>query len=255
MVNRARTRRRPSSVYSVPVASPNATVASHQRTGLRTLVNARRKRPTSMIIPTNVTDMSSTSSRKSRRSSIASFSRLLDRMAPSSFDVLPRKVARSRRPGKTGVGSADLFEVWITGGGPYTPSSDRWRAEQMRASNPIDPFASSPDSKSFFIDFIESPPVTPRRESYISFSDSSTEIHTTFLSFLGRERPTSIQTMPLPSPRSSFHYHSTSHDKHDRSSILEEEESPSPTVDEIQVRDDAASIDWRQFHSDLLTDY
>lgn len=130
----------------------------------------------------------------------------------------------------------------------------RWLNEQTRPLSPIDPFASSPDSKSFFIDFSESPsPVTPKRESFLSFSDSSPESNASFLSFLGYERPTSIQTVPLPSRRSSFHYRHTSRDKYDSTWVLEEEPSPM-TVEDSETSDDPANVDWRQFHSDLMKD-
>jgi hypothetical protein len=47
-----------------------------------------------------------------------------------------------------------------------------------------------------------------------------------------------------------------SRDKYDRSWALEEEEtlSPSWSDDAEEMDDPAASIDWRQFHNDLLHD-
>jgi len=71
-----------------------------------------------------------------------------------------------------------------------------------------------------------------------------------------RERRQSIQSLPLPSQsrRSSFQYHPSSWDKYDRSWALEEEDTPSPMwIEDVQeTRDPAATIDWRQFHNDLL---
>jgi len=124
----------------------------------------------------------------------------------------------------------------------------------------IDPFDASPYSNSVFIDYVETPvsipppPQTQRPQSFLLLGEPT---KTTYLSFLMRRpRPTSIQSMPLPSHsrRSSFQYQPMSRDKYDRSWALEEEETLSPawSEDAEEMHDPAASIDWRQFHNDLL---
>lgn len=123
----------------------------------------------------------------------------------------------------------------------------------------IDPFDASPTSSSFFIDYIEAPILiptpSPRPESSILGESTKPFSH---LLFPRRERPRSVQTMPLPSQsrRSSFQYRTPTRDKYDRSWALEEEEMPSPVwIEDVEeAHDPAASIDWRQFHTDLLHD-
>ncbi|KAF7375615.1 hypothetical protein MSAN_00450300 [Mycena sanguinolenta] len=111
----------------------------------------------------------------------------------------------------------------------------------------------------FFIDYVESPILIPtpsqtqRRQSFLFLGEPTK----TSLGFtLRRPRPTSIQSMPLPSQsrRSSFQYHPMNRDKYDRSWALEEEETLSPawSEDAEELHDPAATIDWRQFHNDLL---
>lgn len=122
----------------------------------------------------------------------------------------------------------------------------------------IDPFDSSPNSSSFFIDYVETPVSMATPQQSFLFLGEPTK-STSYIGFpLRRERPTSIQSMPLPSQsrRSSFQYRPMSRDKYDRSWALEEEEtlSPSWSDDAEEMDDPAASIDWRQFHNDLLHD-
>ena len=102
---------------------------------------------------------------------------------------------------------------------------------------------------------------TPKGESFLSLtcsSNNSSQI------FTRRERPTSVHTMPLPSRsrRSSFHYRppatttitSPLAEKSDFFLILEEEPSlANEPILEDQEWDAPATIDWRQFHIDILT--
>lgn len=124
---------------------------------------------------------------------------------------------------------------------------------------PIDPFASSPDARSMFIDLSSdsSPSGTPKRESFLSLTGSSS--NRSSLIFSRRERPTSIHTMPLPSRsrRSSLQYRAPIQEKSDFFLILEEEPglAAEPILeDERDEWDAPAKIDWRQFHIDILTD-
>ncbi|KAG6826279.1 hypothetical protein H0H92_000460 [Tricholoma furcatifolium] len=180
------------------------------------------------------------------------------------------------------LNSTDVLEVWITAGGPFTPIS----YEDSIVFQPIDPFASSRDSKSFFSEWIETPTSSKRsskaqRESFLSFSGSSFD-----WSFLPlprhrrnrrRERPVSVQTVPSPSsPRHASPSHrrfSSTPDSfspsYKRSSYFVDpskgeswmpdkqpfEEDCSwqkPRPAEQQRADPIQSVDWRQFHLEVL---
>jgi len=250
-------RSKPSSGYSSPIIPSNTPPANALKSSGRYNVLrglSRRTRtsssPTSAFTPSELTTTST--SRHSRRTSIVDLpSRLLGRMMNSTDTwTLPDKATdRVRR-------SDDAAYI------PRNSSS----YEKIRPVSVIDPFDGSPHSTSFFIDYVETtmpisiptppPPQTqrPRPQSFLLLGEPKT----TYLSFpLRRPRPTSIQSMPLPSQsrRSSFQYRPTSRDKYDRSWALEEEETPSPAWSEDAEDDDpAATIDWRQFHNDLLHD-
>ncbi|GLB44768.1 hypothetical protein LshimejAT787_1801050 [Lyophyllum shimeji] len=162
-----------------------------------------------------------------------------------------------------GTSELEVTDVWITAGGPFTPASISWSCDETSLFQPIDPFASSPDSKSFFIDFTESPPPparSPERKSFLSLTEPSPDRSFLHLPMRRRrERPTSVQTMPLPSrsDRSSYVHRAPSSHRSSYSWTLEEEESrpatPEPRVEEVEERSDPAqNIDWRQFHVELL---
>jgi len=187
--------------------------------------------------------------KQQRRSSIVALpSRLLGRMmnSPDTWSLPDNAVRRSE----------DAL---------YTPRSSS-SYEKIRPD--IDPFDASPNSKSFFIDFdyVETPP-TPvsrapppraqRAQSFLLLGEPTKTASFINLPARRRARPTSIQSMPLPRPsqsrRSSLQYAPMSRDKYDRSWALEEEETFSPAwSDAEELHDPAATIDWRQFHNDLL---
>ncbi|KAK7017355.1 hypothetical protein R3P38DRAFT_3399618 [Favolaschia claudopus] len=191
----------------------------------------------------------------SRRSSIVELpSRLFGRMM--SPDT-PDKAQRS--------------EDALSDSYPIPPSSH----EKIRPDI-IDPFGASPSSKSFFLDHdvettkaIINPisrltPLRPKSQRPHSFlhlgeSPTKTKPRPTYLSFaLRRPRPISVQSMPLPSQsrRSSFQFRAPSRDQYDDSSwALDEEELEAEwSTGAENPHDPAASIDWRQFHNDLLHD-
>ncbi|KAJ7239390.1 hypothetical protein B0H12DRAFT_80903 [Mycena haematopus] len=234
----------PSSGYSSPVVPPpslNALKSSGRYNVLRGL--SRRTRafssPTSPFTPLDTT----ISARKQRRTSIVDLpSRLLGRMMNSTdtWSLPDKDHDRVRR-------SEDSAH------GPGNSSS----YEKIRPV--IDPFDASPYSTSVFMDYIETPISIPRPsqtqrpQSFLLLGEPT---KTSFGFNLYRPRPTSIQSMPLPSQsrRSSLQYHPMTRDKHDLSWALEEEETLSPawSEDAEELHDPAASIDWRQFHNDLL---
>ncbi|PPQ69287.1 hypothetical protein CVT26_001604 [Gymnopilus dilepis] len=224
----------------------------------------RKRRPTSMMVSSSTTPtmprQNSRERSKGRRSSFISFSsRLFDRIVPtSSWDDSSSTSRRSSRSSGFFRSSEDSSkgEVWISAGGPSAPNG-------RSLPKPIDPFSSSPNASSMFIDLSSSDGTpsrsgTPKRESFLSLTGSSrSSLHFT----TRRERPTSIHTMPLPSRsrRSSLQYplgRNPSHEKSDFFLILEEE--PSATNETILEDHDEwdapAKIDWRQFHIDILTD-
>ncbi|KAJ6489062.1 hypothetical protein C8R45DRAFT_929755 [Mycena sanguinolenta] len=222
-------------------APPNVLKSSGRYNVLRGLSKRARtlSSPTSAVTPVDM----KISTRKQRRTSIIDIpSRLLGRMMNTTDTrSLPDQAHdRIRR-------SEDSA---------YDPSNS---SSYEKIPPVIDPFDASPSSNSFFIDYVESPILIPtpsqtqRRQSFLFLGEPTK----TSLGFtLRRPRPTSIQSMPLPSQsrRSSFQYHPINRDKYDRSWALEEEETLSPawSEDSEELHDPAASIDWRQFHNDLL---
>ncbi|KAJ4466272.1 hypothetical protein J3R30DRAFT_2283329 [Lentinula aciculospora] len=132
-------------------------------------------------------------------------------------------------------------------------------------SNEIDPFNSSPEAKSFFIDLSDSSsltsPSSPRRPRYQSFMSFSGSSLSSLTSFTRRERPTSIHSLSAVDPISwtstrtkhplsrSPSNHPSNFDKADFS--FQEESSVSESPYEIDDRN-LANIDWREFHIQLL---
>ncbi|KDR78552.1 hypothetical protein GALMADRAFT_243971 [Galerina marginata CBS 339.88] len=245
------TRRSTSSRNSLETIPTNAWFSSSRERRTRT-------RPASMIVHTSVTSSTREKS-QGRRSSFVSFSsRLFDRILSTSTAGDKNSPISSRRSSKSSQffgsrSSGDSApEVWISAGGPSAPNGSALHQS-------IDPFTSSPDARSMFIDLSSdesSPSGTPKRESFLSLTGSSSN-RSSFI-FARRERPTSIHTMPLPSRsrRSSLQYCPPSLEKTDFFLILEEEPSlaTEPIPEDHDEWDAPAKIDWRQFHIDILTD-
>lgn len=125
------------------------------------------------------------------------------------------------------------------------------------ALDTIDPFAASRDSKSFFIDLAgrrSHSPVAPqrstRRNSFLSLTSSKD--HPLF-SFL-RVASSSSSSSPSESRRKHGRVSSETSDRPNW--ILEEEEEPCSRPESVCTEDyelnDPATIDWRQFHIDVL---
>ncbi|KAK0193329.1 hypothetical protein F5146DRAFT_1134007 [Armillaria mellea] len=201
--------------------------------------------------------------KRRRRSSVAEFSsRLFDRITtnPSTGERrsidLSTKIHRRRSLRKQAAVPDDSDVVWITApeSRPVEPTTYSFNSDEI-SFHSLDPFTAAPNARSIYIEI--NPPIsTPKRESFLSFSGSSRSGSTRSLAYPRRERPTSIQTMPLPStqsPRSSFYCNR-------RSTIvefpwvLEEEESWIGDDDELLDENDPARIDWRQFHVEVLQD-
>lgn len=134
----------------------------------------------------------------------------------------------------------------------------------------MDPFASSPESKSFFIDLSsdERSSIDVKRDSFLSMNTNSNSSPSSIslIHYPRRERRLSSATMSLSarsrSRRSSFYCRGQSQEKYeswnpDEDSIVDfltfTSECSSILEDDGETRDDAAQIDWRQFHIDLLT--
>ncbi|KAH9481911.1 hypothetical protein JR316_0006441 [Psilocybe cubensis] len=267
-------------------------------------ITHRRPRPTSMFVSNTSSTPSETREKSSRgrRSSFVTFSsRLFERITSVYGDENSTISSSSRRSSKSfrffGSDHESVPDsgMWISTGGPHTPSAPNGRYVRHSLSlplpvaipctvvttpnksdshtflclslppyssalhQPIDPFTSSPDARSMFIDLSSdsSPSGTPKRESFLSLTGSSS--NRSSLIFSRRERPTSIHTMPLPSRsrRSSLQYRAPSQEKSDFFLILEEEPglAAEPILeDERDDWDAPAKIDWRQFHIDILTD-
>ncbi|KAF8193321.1 hypothetical protein BJ912DRAFT_1021592 [Pholiota molesta] len=240
---------------------------------ISTASSSRRARPTSMIVqPTAPKTRGSKRHDSSRRSSFVTFSsRLFDRMTFSYADENSANMfsSSSQRSDSTSARSrlSRFFtstddsdelhpDVWITTGGPHTPSAPNGSAALHLQS--IDPFTSSPDARSMFIDLSSdsSPIGTPKRESFLSLTNSrSSSARSSLLFGTRRERPTSTHTAPLPSRSRQGVAPLNGPEKYDFAWITEELEEPS-TVEPIvedQEWDAPAKIDWHQFHIDILT--
>ncbi|KAK0204365.1 hypothetical protein DFS33DRAFT_649510 [Desarmillaria ectypa] len=204
--------------------------------------------------------------KRRRRSSVAEFSsRLFDRTTtnPSTGERrsmdLSAKIPRRKSLRKQSVVPDNSDVVWITAPEPRLTESTRTHSGSYNSDeisfHSLDPFTAGPNARSIYIEI--SPPITtPKRESFLSFSGSSRSGSVHSLAFPRRERPTSIQTMPLPStqsPRSSF-YSSRRNTIVEFPWVLEEEESWIGDDDELLDEDDPARIDWRQFHVEVLQD-
>ncbi|KAJ7149843.1 hypothetical protein C8R43DRAFT_500895 [Mycena crocata] len=227
----------------VPSTPPSALKSTGPYNVLRNL--ARRSRTFSSPLSSPLTPSehtTTTSTRKQRRSSIINLpSRLLERMTQS--------IDARTLPDQTRDRSPKLDE-------------EPRNSTGYEKNRPIvDPFDASPTSTSFFIDFDTPvsipPPRSQRPQSFLLLGETARS--PSYIRFpRRRERPSSVQSMPLPSRahsrRSSYQYRPPSRDKYDRSWALEEEETPSPTwIEDVEERHDpAANIDWRQFHNDLL---
>jgi len=246
---------RPYSVSSFPRVS-DATCATEDPPQSLHGRAQRRARPTSMIM--SKSNQSCENSRGRRSSIIAFSSRLFDRMKHASADENAnvsagrRRSKRSSRPLEDS--NSQVPQDWITTGGPFTPSSPNGRPDEYVPQN-TDPYTSSPDSKSFFVDLSDSS--SSKRESFLSLSGSSPD--RSLLHVSRRERPASIQTMPVlsRSRRSSLQYRPISQDKPNFFWTLEEEHpilAAEPLVEDHEDRDDPARFDWRQFHVDLISD-
>ncbi|KAK0470316.1 uncharacterized protein EV420DRAFT_1634747 [Desarmillaria tabescens] len=199
--------------------------------------------------------------KRRRRSSVVEFSsRLFDRITtnPStgerrsmdlSAKIPRRKSLRKQAP----VVPDDSDVVWITAPAPSpleptrTHSSGSCDSDEI-SFHSLDPFTAVPNARSIYIEI--SP---PKRESFLSFSGSSRSGSVHSLAFPRRERPTSIQTIPTQSPRSSFYSNRRSTNV-EFPWVLEEEESWIGDDDELLDEDAPARIDWRQFHVEVLQD-
>src|SRR6201999_2439088 len=116
-----------------------------------------------------------------------------------------------------------------------------------------------------FIDLPDFPPPPPviKRESFLSFTGSSPDRSVlNFPSGSRKERPSSIQTMPLParSRPSSYLGHRATKSDRTRSSVIWDNTTTTP--EPVAVAEDHGSdwpdathqLDWRQFHIELLHD-
>ncbi|KAJ7641200.1 hypothetical protein FB45DRAFT_899628 [Roridomyces roridus] len=127
----------------------------------------------------------------------------------------------------------------------------------------LDPFDASPNSTSFFVEPIDHPTPNQRPQSFLLLGDSTESIFRLYFpTKRSHGRPTSVQSMPLPSalvqynPRVIWdkyeHEHKWDWDRERSWALYEEEEEEEDRTIWIEEEDPAATIDWRQFHDDLL---
>ncbi|KAJ7651276.1 hypothetical protein FB45DRAFT_890152 [Roridomyces roridus] len=131
----------------------------------------------------------------------------------------------------------------------------------------LDPFDASQNSTSFFIESMDHSSPNQRPQSFLLLGESTESIFRLRLPIQRSRsrRPTSVQSMPLPSaslqnnPRVIWdkyeHEHEWDWDRDRSWALQEEEEEEEDTSIWIEEEEDpAATIDWRQFHNDLLNE-
>ncbi|KAF9066333.1 hypothetical protein BDP27DRAFT_1365744 [Rhodocollybia butyracea] len=259
------TRPRPVSTYSISSISPTTQTPSkrssfrwqstetNEKTGIRS-PKLHQDLNSSSSAPSSSTD------KQRRRSSFIEFStKLFDKITPGVSE--PRSFmqfddTKTRRRPHIRTNSSDWPNSPTTHNSSFRPHYSN--------ANSIDPFSSSPDSKSFFIDLSDSSssvsvPARARHQSYISFSGSS--LHS-FMSFSKRERATSIHSIHSLPPQAYPHGHGpsrnsgsyfipTNSDKFDHS-FPEESSSILESPYENGEDGDLSNIDWREFHIQLF---
>ncbi|KAF5391625.1 hypothetical protein D9757_002403 [Collybiopsis confluens] len=250
---------RPSSTYSLPVTAPSSS-ASPKESPLRHSTDGGEKGRISRMGVRKV-GQGSTSDRpvspdkQRKRSSILEISsKLFDKMIPGAseaksfvdFDDTRHRLRTPYHHHSRSATTADWSKSVLS-----TNSHITAIRTQCPDSNELDPFNSSPESKSFFIDLTDSSsipsPARPKNQSYISFSGSSLSSLT---SFTRRERPTSSYSLPAPRSPSRNSTYLSSLDKHDSSPSPEE----GVVLDSIYETEngDLSTIDWREFHIHLF---
>ncbi|KAJ3859770.1 hypothetical protein EV359DRAFT_86040 [Lentinula novae-zelandiae] len=268
---RVKPRPRPASTYSLP-SIPSDLIRSMSSTSRRRSTDSQNTGlPYPLPSPKRKEDLHSNivtplpNEKRKKRSSFIEFSaRLFDKMTPGvpeavsfvEFDETRRCSRSQSRNGashysKLGIPSP-IVEMNVSSIRTFYPDS-----------NESDPFNSSPNSKSFFIDLSDSSssssftssPKRSRHQSFMSFSGSSLSSLT---SFTRRERPSSIHSLPTVdllssgpvrtrysiSRTPSYHHPSNS----DKASFSFQEESTVPESPYENDDRDLANIDWRDFH-------
>ncbi|KAK7041792.1 hypothetical protein VNI00_009081 [Paramarasmius palmivorus] len=145
-------------------------------------------------------------------------------------------------------------------------------AENSPQQVSVDPFSSSPDSKSFFIDLTDTPttttstpsrrfslqpPARTRRYSFLSLSSSSRENSVVnFPNPTRRERPVSMYTMPThTSFLDAYRLQASSvRSSSPRMSGWVEDDSEEEASRGPLEWNDPGSVDWHQFHGQWLSD-
>ncbi|KAG1830535.1 hypothetical protein EV424DRAFT_263520 [Suillus variegatus] len=228
---------------------------------LRSLIGARTRAQSTTLI--------SSPEKTKRRCSLSLSSCLFKRgtstkSPPTSKSSLSppctEKCVRPRPSSMFVCSTNELCEPWGKGGSFFDNRHGRQKLIQDGADGlPLsimdlrDPFSSSPQSKSFYVNLGDPSPLPPKEESFLSLSNDLD----TFYRPLRRERPLSTQTMPLPSCRFSGHYRRERRERIDPAWMLEESspeleaQDDGENADVTEVNLDGVS-DWRQFHVDWL---
>ncbi|KAL0570191.1 hypothetical protein V5O48_011781 [Marasmius crinis-equi] len=195
--------------------------------------------------------------KKNRRNSVVE---LFDKVTSSRSNATKRKKDGRRHS----FIDSDLLSKALVGHRRQRTTSSRSRSDPPPQHHPIDPFSSSPESSSFFIDldltdsptyFMKSPQTSrSKRFSFLSLSSSSND--STRFNLPRRDRPTSVHT--LPAPYSNDHLRSSVHSVSSYAEKLEQfahelsEELEEISLSEEWSDDDPGNMDWRQFHVELL---
>ncbi|KAF9261913.1 hypothetical protein L218DRAFT_945680 [Marasmius fiardii PR-910] len=189
-------------------------------------------------------------SRKRRHSVI----RFFDKIASNTSDAHDAKERRR---------SSFEFDMWTrihVATGLQKGASRQARGEKhpLHQQQTIDPFSSSPESKSFFIELADSPIHirSPSVHNHPKRNPLSSARETSFTFPILRERPTSVHTLPTPRPsnyrqRSSV-YSVTSYLGKAGGELDQDSGEIDVSLPEEWI--DPAELDWRQFHIQFLDD-
>ncbi|KAK1226810.1 hypothetical protein PQX77_010217 [Marasmius sp. AFHP31] len=204
--------------------------------------------------------------------------RFIDKLKQASTDATPFRVLRdTRRRLRTSRRNSEESEHGISSDQSSTPQQDspfRNRPESYQAPSNglVDPFNSSPNTRSIFVDIPVTPAPTPSRRPFFmrrpSSVNSTRSKRESFLSFGGgtsspepevtiRERPHSVQYSPTWA-RAPARSRVSSIVKGEFPWSLEEiedefegEQPPSPRASPVE-EGDPGDLDWRQFHIEML---
>ncbi|KAF8905679.1 hypothetical protein CPB85DRAFT_908644 [Mucidula mucida] len=196
----------------------------------------------------SVLDISADEKQRRRASFMEFSSALFDKLTAAAADSDAPSLLGARRKASCKGLCKPHSDVWITAGGPFSyPFLD----VDFTSFQTIDPFTTSPDAKSIFIDLSSettSSSIAQKRESFLSLADESV---VSLVETSSPPRPmstpanTAVRNSPAPKRRDTINFPWVEDDDEDNWLGHAEDDT---------IEDPANRIDWRQFHVDVLLD-